>query len=203
MIIVIASAKGGSGKTTTAMHLAAWLSHQTKGDIALYDADPNQDCFTWYQTGTESHPQSFDLIPLNDDIDMAAYEHVVIDSAGGRDDSLAELMEYADLLLIPSRPALLDLKNAIATIELLDLPPEKVKILLTHCDARRDGTTQQAFTYLEENELPHCDYYILRKAIIEDSPALGATVNQLKGKPASIAWEDYSEAFTAIWGDLD
>jgi len=45
MIIAIASLKGGCSKTTTAIHLAAYL--QSKAPTLLIDADKNRSALTW------------------------------------------------------------------------------------------------------------------------------------------------------------
>ena len=49
MIITIASFKGGVGKTTTAVHLAAYL--QPKGETLLIDGDPNRSATGWAKRG--------------------------------------------------------------------------------------------------------------------------------------------------------
>jgi chromosome partitioning protein len=46
MIITIASFKGGVGKTTTAIHLAEWLSLQRRvKSVVLADSDPNATAY--------------------------------------------------------------------------------------------------------------------------------------------------------------
>lgn len=49
MIITTASFKGGVAKTTTAIHLAAYL--QTKGQTLLIDGDPNRSATRWAERG--------------------------------------------------------------------------------------------------------------------------------------------------------
>nr|WP_297040766.1 ParA family protein [Thermosynechococcus sp. OHK43] len=50
MIITVASFKGGVGKTTTAIHLAAFLQRQ--GETLLIDADPNRSATGWAKRGS-------------------------------------------------------------------------------------------------------------------------------------------------------
>jgi chromosome partitioning protein len=45
MIVTTASFKGGVGKTTTAVHVAAFL--QKDGDTLLVDGDPNRSATRW------------------------------------------------------------------------------------------------------------------------------------------------------------
>ena len=49
MIITIASFKGGVAKTTTAVHLAAYL--QDRSPTLLIDGDPNRSATGWSRRG--------------------------------------------------------------------------------------------------------------------------------------------------------
>ena len=49
MIVTVASFKGGVGKTTTAIHLAAFL--QGYAETLLIDADPNRSAQSWASRG--------------------------------------------------------------------------------------------------------------------------------------------------------
>ena len=202
MIIVIASAKGGSGKTTTAMHLAAWLCARrggTKQMIALHDADPNQSSALWYQRGLEKHPQSFTLIPQDEPFQAANYDHLVIDSEAGSDpEELAGLVEASDLLIVPSRPAMLDMEQTIATVYDLEELREKAIVLLTVCKPRRKNVVLDALTALDNAEISACPACVFERAIVEDTPAFGATLNQV-GKKGEQAWQEYATAFKSIF----
>jgi len=49
MIVTTASFKGGVAKTTTAIHIAAYL--QKKGETLLVDGDPNRSATRWSKRG--------------------------------------------------------------------------------------------------------------------------------------------------------
>ena len=55
MIITVTSFKGGVGKSTTAIHLAACLATK-RNKTVLADGDLNRSVISWYERGGESLP---------------------------------------------------------------------------------------------------------------------------------------------------
>jgi chromosome partitioning protein len=120
MIVTIASFKGGVGKTTTAVHLAAYLAE--KAPTLLLDGDENRSATAWAQRGS---------LPFRvaDERQAAKlgrdFEHLVIDTQARPDhDDLKALAEGCDLLVIPSTPDILALDALILTVEALKGTPD-------------------------------------------------------------------------------
>jgi chromosome partitioning protein len=103
MRIVLTSMKGGVGKTTTAIHLAAWLAQ--RGETLLIDADPVEGALSWADAETLPFTISNELGAKPKD-----YEHVVVDTRGQPDaKSLRTFAGKADLVIIPTTPSQLSL----------------------------------------------------------------------------------------------
>lgn len=114
--VLVASSKGGVGKTTIATHLAAQAAldgHRT----VLIDADPQRSSTRWAERrsdletavlpidGTRRNWQK--LVP--DDV-----QRTVIDApAGATVDSLESFLEYADTLVVPILPSTLDIDATV------------------------------------------------------------------------------------------
>lgn len=108
MIITFANVKGGSGKTTSAMHVASAIA--TRGRrLVFIDADAQASARRWYRTAAQlGEPLPFDLefIPTADlvaDIErlVAAYDDVVIDVGPANADVMLAAIGVADVVLIP------------------------------------------------------------------------------------------------------
>src|SRR4051812_30360535 len=125
MIVTVASFKGGVGKSTSAVHLAAYLSG--KGKTVLIDGDANRSATVWAKHGGLPYP-----VMDERQIAKAAreFEHLVIDTAARPAlDDLRVLVEGCDLLVIPSTPDALALDALMQTVDALDgLGSDRYKI---------------------------------------------------------------------------
>src|SRR4051812_6121066 len=127
MIVTVASFKGGVGKTTTAVHLAAFL--QDNAPTMLVDGDPNRSASGWDRKGG---------LPFKVDERQSIrhsrdFEHIVIDTqARPSQEDLTELVKGCDLLVIPATPDSLSLEALLLTVDALQqLNAERYRILLT------------------------------------------------------------------------
>lgn len=111
--ILIASRKGGCGKTTLVSNLAACWAQKGKRTVVL-DADRQASSFHWCARRPETVPGvlaidatrrgALERIPGD-------AERVLIDTPAGSDaDSLAAFLEAADAVLVPVLPSPIDLE---------------------------------------------------------------------------------------------
>ncbi len=122
--ITIVSQKGGAGKTTLAVHLAA-AAHAAGYVALIVDTDPQATASTWGHWRGGSAPEVIDcashaLLPrkLAQAAELGA-EVIVIDTPPHADIMAREACRAADLLLIPCRPRTFDLSAMRTTAELV------------------------------------------------------------------------------------
>jgi chromosome partitioning protein len=123
-IVVMATLKGGSGKSTAAACLAAHC--QRAGlSVVVIDADPQASLMHWRSLGEPS----IDLEVVADTseavaeraLDLARHSDlVVIDTAGFRNRTMIEALSVADLAVIPIKASPLDIAAAIETVRLVE-----------------------------------------------------------------------------------
>ena len=129
MILSVASFKGGVGKTTTAVHLAAYL--QTLAPTLLLDADQTKNATAWSQRGT-GFP--FRVAGIGQAAKLAKdFTHVVIDTGQRPNmEDLKAAAEDCDLLVIPAVPASLDTDGLGQTLRALqEIGATGYRVLLT------------------------------------------------------------------------
>ncbi len=77
MRVTVANFKGGVGKTTTAIHLAAFLAEQ--GETLLLDGDPNRSASAWARKGQ----LPFTVADINQAKDMVRLSYVPLQNWWG------------------------------------------------------------------------------------------------------------------------
>lgn len=163
MRLSVVNLKGGTGKTTSAVFLAASLAE--RGKTLLVDADPQQSALSWAATAEEAgegfeftvaglavrdvHKQ---LIKLGAD-----YEHVVIDTPPGEIPIVRSALMGSDAAVLALAPGAMDLDRMRPTLELVaeiePLNDLSCYVLLTRVmRITREGINARAA--MEQLELP-------------------------------------------------
>ena len=192
MFITVASYKGGVGKTTTAVHLAAYL--QTLAPALLIDGDPNRSATVWAKRG--GFP--FRIADEKEGAYQARnFQHIVVDTEArlGSADFEA-LAKGCDLLVIPTVPASLDTDVLILTLGAVrKLAAGKYRVLLTKVPPAPEPDGSQLRAALQREQIPVFVAEIPRLKSFERAAAAGVPVYAVKRDAQAMrAWQGYEDA---------
>lgn len=189
MIITILSAKGGVGKTTTSIHIAAYF--QQKAPTLLIDGDINRSSLEWSHRGelpfkVVDEKSSPKYIPK--------FTHHIIDTpARPSDQELEALADAADLLVVPTTPDALSLSATAKTVEQLTKLEADYKVLLTIIPPPPSKEGPEARQVLMKAEIPIFTTEIRRLAVYRHAAVLGCVVSEVSDKYAGIGWRAYEQ----------
>jgi chromosome partitioning protein len=118
--LVIASGKGGVGKTTLAAHLAIAAEAAGAGHVAILDTDPQGSLSKWWNKRKAPTPLFAGIVgSLSDTLAGLADRGValaIVDTPPALSASIAATVAAADLVLVPVTPSPLDLEAVGATV---------------------------------------------------------------------------------------
>src|SRR5215213_7377385 len=123
--IALVNQKGGCGKTTVALHLAAafW---QRGENVLVLDLDPQASAAEWHDARKDPlpHVESVQPARLAKVVSHAreiATGVLVLDTAPHSEAASLEAARCADLVLVPCQPSIMDLRAMRKTVDLLRL----------------------------------------------------------------------------------
>lgn len=178
--IAIVSQKGGAGKTTLAISLAA--AAQTTGETTLIiDTDPQATACQWASWRKGAAPEVIDSAPprLSAKIEQAQDQgatFIVIDTPPHADLAASKAVEAADLVLIPCRPSAFDLAAIRTTGQLVKLFGKPAYLLFTAGPAYGPKIYAEATALVQSFGLVVCPHVIADRATFRHASAAGQTV---------------------------
>jgi chromosome partitioning protein len=148
-IIVLASQKGGSGKTTLSGHLAVEAERAGVAPAALIDTDPQGSLSHWWNARTAGSPYfaRVELSQLDDALARlrdSGVQLAVIDTPPAITASISHVVAYADLVLVPTRPSPHDLRAVGATVDIAERHRKPLIFVINAATARARITGESA-----------------------------------------------------------
>jgi chromosome partitioning protein len=121
MRMAVVNLKGGTGKTVTALHLAAALAEN--GRTVLIDADPQSSALSWSEEAGEL-PFAIVSLPVRDihrrlDQLLHGVGHAVIDTPPGDRAIVRSAIAAVDIVIVPISPSIMDLDRLRPTLDLI------------------------------------------------------------------------------------
>lgn len=153
--LVIASQKGGVGKTTIAGHLGVMAESKGAGPVALIDTDPQGSLSSWWNERKAETPAfaSVDIAHLADHLkklEEAGVKLAIIDTPPAVTDTIRKVLAVANLVLIPTRPSPHDLRAVGSTVQLVETAGKRM-IFVINGAAQRAKITGEAAIALSQH----------------------------------------------------
>lgn len=139
-IIALMSQKGGAGKTTLAVHLAAAASHRGLR-VALFDTDPQQSACVWARVRNLEQPAVAPMLPTKlqaalRQAEADGIDFVVVDTAPNAGTDSVDIASLVSKVVIPVRPSVFDLSAVKRTIEIVRQVGVDALLVLSACPHR-------------------------------------------------------------------
>jgi chromosome partitioning protein len=195
MIIVVANSKGGVGKSTLAVHLAAWL-HEQGHSVTLADCDTQRSSSEWVGEAVPD-VKTVRLADPNEILDRLPTlgqqtDYVIADGPGSNTETSRALLLRADLALVPCKASMLEVRalaqatNVLRQAQDIRSGQPRAMIVLSMV-GKTYRLTQDMKDAAAALELPLAKTALTLKQIYADAPGQGAVVWQLgaRGREAA------------------
>jgi len=195
-LVAVTNQKGGAGKTTTTMNLAAIAAENSQ--VLVVDVDPQQSTTWWADTAGETLPFDFadntDAKTLSRLRDLP-FDVIFVDTPGNLTDSriLESVLSVVDFAIIPTEPEALCIPPMVRTIRAFVEPSKTLfRVLLSKIDMRIPGQLEDAEALIDSLHLPRFSRAIRKYKIHSDAPLEGKVVTQYpESRQTQKAIDDY------------
>lgn len=182
LTVAITSQKGGSGKTTLAVHLATRAA-QAGYESCVIDTDPQATAAAWSDWRGDYLPVVVTAPParLTRTIESAkknGVNFVVIDTPPHADAAAREAIKTADIVLIPTKPRAFDLAALDPIADLVSFAKKPAYVVLNAVPARATVLAEEAREAARGMGLEICPVELGDRAAFHRSSAKGETASE-------------------------
>lgn len=146
-IVVLASQKGGVGKTTLTGNLAVLAGMLGDGQAVLIDSDPQGSLAAWWNAREAETPalapSTLAELPAKlDQLRSAGYAYAFIDTPPAITSAIRQVVALADFVLIPVKPSPHDLRAVGSTVEIVKAEGKPFAFVVTQAKPNTRLTVQ-------------------------------------------------------------
>ena len=189
-VVSVISQKGGSGKTTLALHLAV-ASSLAKRDTAVIDLDPQASAAKWSDRRSAELPVVLSAHASRLTHEMTRVrdsggEVLLLDTAPHSDSTALEAARVSDLILIPCRPAILDMEAITNTLALVQTTNRPVFVVM-NAVAPQGREAEEASEAIAALNVAVCPVQLVNRIAYSRSLITGLTAQEFEptGKAAT------------------
>lgn len=199
--ISVIGQKGGVGKTTLAISIACTGARHGLSALVV-DLDPQATAASWADRRQSDNPAVIPVPPPRLDAVLKAatsqsVDLAVIDSAPRVEHSAVAAAKAADLVVIPSRPAVYDLETVMTTVDLVRAVHGDVPLLcVLNAVPPRGPREQQARELLADIGVPVCEGSLGLRAAVDYAAAVG--MSAIEYEPAGKAAAESEAMYSSI-----
>ena len=197
--LAIISQKGGSGKSTVAVHMAVCAVRQGL-HTAIIDLDPQGSSFDWYLSRSQQNELNAvqstvaQLPALLKQAKKGGADFIIIDTAPHSDSTAAMTAQFADFVLMPCRPARFDLKAIHSTAEIIKLTKTPSAVVINA--APRGKLSEEAKEALQQQGIVVLDPVLFHRVAYSHAVIDGRSVHEYE--PEGKAAEEIDALFSCL-----
>ena len=189
-VITICQQKGGTGKTTLAVHLALAFAKLHNLKIAIIDTDPQGSLGKWFVVRSEKKVSNENLTFKTASLWGAQYESktlkkdhdiVIIDTPPKIESDARPSIEAADLVLIPMTPSHVDFWATEAIIDIAKKAEKKIFIQINRAN-ERSKLVKKTHEYINTINVKSTNTLIGHRQIYASSMGEGKTAIEKQKK---------------------
>lgn len=202
-VVVLASQKGGSGKTTLAGHIAVQAEMAGAGPVAIIDTDPQGSLSKWWNSRASDAPSFAQAtIPsLGQDIEVLRNNGtrlIIVDTPPAVTSSIVEVVTHADLVIVPTRPSPHDLRAVGATVDLVEHQNKPLVFVVNSATMRARITSETAVALSQHGTVAPSTIH--HRVDFASSMIDGRTVGEVN--PESRSAKEIADLWTYLEGRL-